>query len=407
MPRFDYTGRDNNGARTRGTIEAGSPDAAAGQLIELGITPLDIRPGRARDERTLRQRLGFDRPNRTDVIMFARQMYTLTRSGVPLIRGLTRLAESTRNPVLAATIREIIDDLEAGRELSGALARHPRLFSPLYISMVRVGESSGRMEEAFERISGYLEGEREIIDRVKAAVRYPALVVVAMGVAVFVLMSWVIPTFARVFERFDAQLPLATRALIGVSGFFAAYWPLLLGLVAIAWLGVRAWKRSDSGRLAWDRRKLGVPVIGDILLRATLARFARAFSMAHRSGVPILEAMGVIAAAVDNAWITRKVLEMRAGLERGEALSRTAMRAGVFTPLVVQMLAIGEETGRIDDMIDEVAEFYEREVEYDVRNLSTLIEPVLTVGIGLLVFLLALGVFLPMWDLGQAALGAR
>lgn len=404
MPRFEYTGRDPAGARVTGALDAGSLDAAVDQLFEQGITPLDVSE-RAVATAGLRRRLRLDRPRREDIILFTRQMYTLTRSGVPLIRGLTRLAESTRNPVLAAAIGEIIDDLEAGRELSGALARHPRLFSPLYVSMVRVGESSGRMEEAFQRVFEYLESEKGTVDRVKAAVRYPALVVIAIVVAVFVLMTWVIPTFARVFERFDAALPLATRVLIGVSGFFAEYWPVLLGLAALGWLGGRAWKRTEHGRLTWDRNKLRVPVIGSIVLRATLARFARAFSMAHRSGVPILETMSVIAAAVDNAWITRKVLEMRAGLERGEALSRTAMRAGVFTPLVVQMLAIGEETGRIEDMIDEVAEFYEREVEYDVRNLSTLIEPVLTIGIGLLVFLLALGVFLPMWELGQAALG--
>lgn len=406
MPRFEYTGRDPAGARVTGALDAGSLDAAVDQLFEQGITPLDVSE-RAVATAGLRRRLRLDRPRREDIILFTRQMYTLTRSGVPLIRGLTRLAESTRNPVLAAAIGDIIDDLEAGRELSGALARHPRLFSPLYVSMVRVGESSGRMEEAFQRVFEYLESEKETVERVKAAVRYPALVVIAIVVAVFVLMTWVIPTFARVFERFDTALPLATRVLIGVSGFFAEYWPVLLGLAALGWLGVRAWQRTEHGRLAWDRNKLRVPVIGSILLRATLARFARAFSMAHRSGVPILETMSVIAAAVDNAWITRKVHDMRAGLERGEALSRTAMRAGVFTPLVVQMLAIGEETGRIEDMIDEVAEFYEREVEYDVRNLSTLIEPVLTIGIGLLVFLLALGVFLPMWELGQAALGSR
>ena len=406
MPRFEYTGRDPAGARVTGALDAGSLDAAVDQLFAQGITPLDVSE-RAVATAGLRRRLRLDRPRREDIILFTRQMYTLTRSGVPLIRGLTRLAESTRNPVLAAAIGDIIDDLEAGRELSGALARHPRLFSPLYVSMVRVGESSGRMEEAFQRVFEYLESEKETVERVKAAVRYPTLVVIAIVVAVFVLMTWVIPTFARVFERFDTALPLATRALIAVSGFFAEYWPVLLGLVALGWLGVRAWKRTEHGRLAWDRNKLRVPVIGSILLRATLARFARAFSMAHRSGVPILETMSVIAAAVDNAWITRKVHDMRAGLERGEALSRTAMRTGVFTPLVVQMLAIGEETGRIEDMIDEVAEFYEREVEYDVRNLSTLIEPALTIGIGLLVFLLALGVFLPMWELGQAALGSR
>lgn len=407
MPRFDYTGRDNNGARTRGTIEAGSPDAAAGQLIELGITPLDIRPGRARDDRTLRQRLGFDRPNRTDVIMFARQMYTLTRSGVPLIRGLTGLAESTRNPVMRETIEALIDDLESGRELAGAMARHPAVFSPLFVSIVRVGETSGRLEESFERIYRYLEVEKDTMQRIKTAMRYPTIVVIAMVVAIMVLMTFVVPVFANVFERFDAELPLPTQVLIAVSGFFSAYWWALLVLAVLAWIGFRQWTRTEAGAEAWGRRKLGIPIVGSIMMRGTLSRFARALSMAQRSGVPILEALNVVATAVDNPWMTRKILVMREGVEHGEALSRTAARSGVFTPLVIQMLTVGEETGRIDELIDEVAEFYEREVAYDVQNLSTLIEPVLTVGLAILVFILALGIFLPLWDLGQAALGGR
>ena len=407
MPRFDYAGRDANGARTSGTIDAGSLDAAAGQLFELGITPLDIRPGRQGEQRSLARRLGFGRPKRADVILFARQMYTLTRSGVPLIRGLTRLAESTRNPVMKETIETIIDDLEAGRELAGAMARHPSVFSPLFVSIVRVGESSGRLEESFERMYQYLEREKDTMQRIKTAVRYPSIVLVVMAIAVMVLMTFVVPVFARVFERFNAELPLPTQILIAVSGFFASYWWALLLLAVLGWFGFRQWTRTEEGALSWGRKQLRIPIIGDILLRGTLARFARALSMAQRSGVPILEALNVVASAVDNAWVTRKVLDMREGIEHGEALSRTATRSGVFTPMVVQMLAVGEETGRIDEMVDEVAEFYEREVAYDVQNLSTLIEPVLTIGMAILVFILALGIFLPLWDLGQAALGGR
>jgi len=407
MPRFEYSGRDRSGARVNGAVEAGSLDAAVGQLFEQGVTPVEVNE-RASDTRPgLRRQLGMDDPKRTDLILFTRQMYTLTRSGVPLIRGLTQLAESTRNPVLADAVREIIDDLEAGRELAGALARHPRIFAPLYVSMVRVGESSGRLEEAFERMYRYLESEQEIIQQIKAAVRYPAIVIATMCVAVFILMTYVIPVFAKVYDKFDTELPLPTRILIDISGFFSEYWWLVICLVVLAWVGFRQWCRTEDGALTWDRRKLGIPVIGDILLRGTLSRFARAFAMAHRSGVPILEAMNVVASAVDNVYVSRKVLDMREGIERGESLSRTAARSEVFTPLVIQMLAVGEETGRVDEMVEEVAEFYEREVEYDVKNLSTLIEPVLTVGLGILVFLLALGVFLPMWDLGSAALGSR
>ncbi|MDZ7829091.1 MAG: type II secretion system F family protein [Halofilum sp. (in: g-proteobacteria)] len=407
MPRFEYQGRDRAGARTSGIIDAGSLDSAAGQLMELGITPLDIRAGAQPKSDSLRRRLGMDRPRRVDVIMFARQMYTITRSGVPLIQGLTRLAESTRNPVMRETIEAIIDDLESGRELGGALARHPSVFSPLFVSMVRVGESSGRLEESFERMYLYLERETDTIQRIKSAVRYPAIVVVAMLAAIMVLMTFVVPVFARVFERFNTELPLPTQILISVSGFFANFWWAILLAAVLGFVAFRRWINTEEGALSWGRRKLGIPVVGSILLRGTLARFARALSMAQRSGVPILEALNVVASAVDNAWVTRKILAMREGIEHGEALSRTAARSDVFTPLVIQMLTIGEETGRIDEMVDEVAEFYEREVAYDVQNLSTLIEPVLTIGLAILVFILALGIFLPLWDLGQAALGGR
>ena len=186
-------------------------------------------------------------------------------------------------------------------------------------------------------------------------------------------------------DRFaqHVELPLPTRVLIAISDFFVRYWWALALLLVLAWLGFRQWTRSESGALTWGHKKLGIPVVGSILLRGTLSRFARAFSMSQRSGVPMLESLNVVAGAVDNAWVSRKVLAMREGIEHGEALSRTAARSGVFTPLVIQMLAVGEETGRLDEMVDEVAEFYEREVDYDVRNLSALIEPVLTVGIGL------------------------
>lgn len=405
MPHYRYTGRDEGGARVAGAVEANSLDGAVGQLFERGVTPIEITEQADRGGGDLRHRLGLDRPGRDDIILFARQVYALTRSGVPLIRGLTRLAESTRNPVLQQAIREIIDDLESGRDFAGSLARHPRLFSPLFISMIRVGEASGRLEEAFGRMYEYLEREKETIQKIKTATRYPMFVVIAIAVAMWILMTWIIPVFAEVFGRFDAELPLATRGLIAVSGFFADWWPLMLAAVVGGVFAFRAWVRTDGGRYRWDRFKLRFPIIGDILLRATLARFARAFSMAYRSGVPILETMNVVSGAVDNRYISQHVQDMRAGIERGEELSRVAARAGVFTPLVLQMLAVGEETGRIDEMVDEVADFYEREVDHDVRNLSATIEPVLIVGIGVLIFLLALGVFLPMWDLGGAALG--
>jgi MSHA biogenesis protein MshG len=407
VPRFEYSGRDRGGARVTGAIEANTLDAAVGQLFEQGITPLDVNERAEREGGTdLKRQLGLGQPKREELILFTRQMYALARSGVPLIRGLTQLAESTDNAVLAETIRQVMTDLESGRELAGALARHPHIFRPLYVAIVSVGEQSGRLEEAFGRIYQYLENEQETIQQIKSATLYPRIVLGVMVIAVFVLMTFVVPVFTDLFERFeDAELPLMTRILIGVSNFFVNYWWLLIALAIGGYYGFKSWTKTEQGAVTWDRYKLRVPIIGRILLRGALARFARAFSMAYRSGVPILEALNVVVAAVDNAWIARKVTHMREGIERGEALSRVAQRADVFTPLVVQMLAVGEETGRVEDMVEEVADFYEREVAYDVRHLGSYIEPILIMFMAVLVFILFLGIALPYWEIAMQGAG--
>ena len=407
MPRFEYSGRDRGGARVTGAIEANTLDAAVGQLFEQGITPLDVNERAEREGGTdLKRQLGLGQPKREELILFTRQMYALARSGVPLIRGLTQLAESTDNAVLAETIRQVMTDLESGRELAGALARHPHIFRPLYVAIVSVGEQSGRLEEAFGRIYQYLENEQETIQQIKSATLYPRIVLGVMVIAVFVLMTFVVPVFTDLFERFeDAELPLMTRILIGVSNFFVNYWWLLIALAIGGYYGFKSWTKTEQGAVTWDRHKLRVPIIGRILLRGALARFARAFSMAYRSGVPILEALNVVVAAVDNAWIARKITHMREGIERGEALSRVAQRADVFTPLVVQMLAVGEETGRVEDMVEEVADFYEREVAYDVRHLGSYIEPILIMFMAVLVFILFLGIALPYWEIAMQGAG--
>lgn len=405
MARYRYRLRDADGRSRTGVMEAASAEAVADQLADSGGVPLEIEaaPAAALDIGALWRKLSDRRPETSDLLLFARQAHALTRAGVPIARGFTQLAHSTRNPRLAAAIAAIVEDLESGRELAGSMARHTDVFSPLFIAMMRVGEESGRLDEAFGRMAAYLEHERETANQVRSALRYPTFVVVAIAVAIFILMAYVIPVFARVYSGFDLELPLPTRILIALSNFVAAYWWLLLGLTAAAVVGVRRYVATDAGRLLWDRAKLRLPIIGSILQRATLSRFARAFGMASRSGVPFLQGLGVSARAVDNAFISGRILEMRSGVERGESLVRTAVHADIFTPLVIQMLGVGEETGQVDTMLEEVAVFYEDEVSYDVRRLADLIQPILTAGIGVIVFILALGVFLPMWDLTKLA----
>jgi MSHA biogenesis protein MshG len=335
-------------------------------------------------------------------MLFSRQMYTLLKAGVPIMRALVGLQESTTNKTFANVIREIRESLDAGRELSPSLARQPRIFTPFYVSMIRVGEMTGQLEEVFLRMFHHLEFEKFMREQVKSAIRYPSFVIATMAVAILVINLFVIPAFARVYKGFNAQLPFMTQLLIDFSNFTVAWWPVILIGVIGAVFGFRWWTNTPAGSLTWDEWKLKIPIAGKIVLKATLSRFARSFALASRSGVPVVQALTTVAQTVDNDFVARKVEKMREGVERGESVLRTAIGAGVFTPVVLQMIAVGEESGSVDDMMQEVAELYQREVEYELKTLSSQIEPILIICLAVLVLILALGVFLPIWDLGKA-----
>ncbi len=388
-------------------MEAASSQAVASQLLSAGATPVDISEAApAGIDIDLARWLPGGRVALPDLILFCRQMYALNKAGVPLVRGLKGLTESTRQAEFRAVIEQIAEDVQGGRELSAAMGAHPRVFSNLVVAMVRVGENTGRLEEAFLRIGQYLELERDTRERISAALRYPALVVFAIGIAIGVINVMVIPAFASVFARAHAELPLPTRVLVAISDVFVAWWPWMLAALLCAGIAVHGWLRTSAGRYRWDRLKLRLPVIGSIIHRATLSRFARAFAMAAGAGVPLLQTLAVVSRALGNEFVGERVLQMRNGIERGDTLSRTAAATNLFTPLTLQMMAVGEETGQVDEMLEEVAGFYEREVDYEIKNLSAAIEPILIVAVGVMVLVVALGVFLPMWDLA-AGVGLR
>ena len=404
MNTYRYRVRDADGQLREGRLQADSEQAAAAQLLDSGASPLEIAEERSGGgERKSLAALFEPKIRLDDLILFSRQMYSITKAGVPIIQGLARLAESTPNPRFAEVLREISRDLEGGREISAAFARHADIFGTLYVSILRVGEMTGQIETAFHSMYDYLQRDKVVIDRVKAAMRYPMFVIIAIGVAIGVLTVLVIPTFADVFASVNMQLPLATRIILAVSQFARDYWPLVLAAIAAAVVAFRRWTATETGRLTWDRTLLRIPKLGDVLLRATLARFTRAMGVAMTAGVPITQALAGVARASGNMYVAEKILSMRNGVERGDTLLRTAASARVFTPVVLQMIAVGEETGQLDTMMLEVADFYDREVEYDIANLSCIIEPVLTVVVGIMVLVLALGIFLPMWDLTQLA----
>jgi MSHA biogenesis protein MshG len=407
VPFFAYKGRNARGEMLQGVLEGADTGAVANQLFSTGITPVDIteakKPMSAASEQGWLEALLERKVTSLDVQMFSRQLYTLLRSGVPIMRGLAGLQESATSPAFARVIRDLRESLDSGRELSAAMRRHPDIFDNFYLSMVRVGEMTGRLEEVFLRLFDHLEFDRDMRNRVKSALRYPIFVVIAMVLAILVVNIFVIPEFEKVFASLKTELPLMTRILIGLSRFTVNYWHVLLGASIGVVLMVRAWVNTPAGRYEWDRRKLRIPIAGKIILKGTMARFARSFALSSRSGVPIVAALTTVSQTVDNAYLCARIEQMRDGVERGESILRTAGAAGVFTPIVMQMIAVGEEAGSLDDLMDEIALMYEREVDYELKTLSAQIEPILIVFLGILVLVLALGIFLPIWDLGKAA----
>jgi MSHA biogenesis protein MshG len=410
LPVFAYTARNARRERVEGLVEGADSRAVAGQLSSDGLVPLSITPtsasASAQSATPWHSRLATA-VTPLEVQLFSRQLHALLKAGVPLMRALAGLEESATSRAFAAVLAKLRGSLDSGRELSTALRQHPRVFSNFYVSMVQVGEMTGRLDGIFLRLFDYMEFDRAMRERVRNALRYPAFVLGTMAVALAVINFLVLPAFARVYGRIDADLPLLTRALFAVSGALVAYWPLMVLLVLAAVVLARAQLSSAAGRLRWDRLKLRLPVVGDILLKAALARFARSFALATNSGVPVLTALGVVAITVDNAHIAARIDGMGDSLGRGESILRAATQAGVFTPVVLQMIAVGEEAGELGSLMDEVAGMYEREVDYQLSTLSARIEPVLIVVLGVIVLLLALGVFLPVWGLGAAMLHPR
>ena len=361
MALFQYRGRNQRGEVVKGKLEGQSAEAVATQLFNSGITPVDIAEAATVSDFTgpLREWLAQSRGvTLVDLILFNRQMYTLLKAGVPIMQALRGLRETSQNPALAKIIASLSEGLDTGLDLSTAMKRHPAVFSNLFVSMIQVGETTGSLELAFLQLAEYLEREKDTRDRVKAAVRYPQFVIVAMIIAMFILNYWVIPAFAKVYSSFRIELPLVTRILIATSRFTVSYWYIMLGTVVAAVAGTRYYLHTPNGRYRWHKWKLRLPVIGPILYKSTLGRFSRALATMIRAGIPLVQGMTVVARAVDNDYVSERILQMRDGIERGETIARTAAATGMFPSLVV---------------------------------------------LGVLVLILALGVFLPMWDLVKVA----
>jgi MSHA biogenesis protein MshG len=405
MPLFTYKGRDSKGTLVQGVQESQDINTLASQLFGLNITPIEILAKEAASgSKNISINLFEEKIETIDVMLFSRQMYTLLKAGIPIMNALNGLQASTNNKAFASVVGDIRSSLGSGRELSAALSQHPKVFSNFYINMVRVGETTGMLDTVFLRLFDHLEFERFMHDQIKSALRYPTFVVIAMAVAIVVVNLFVIPAFAKVFQSFGAELPLMTRILLGFSHFMVAAWPyLLVGIIGAVFL-FRSYINTSVGKFKWDSFKLKTPLAGKIIHKATMSRFARSFALASKSGVPITSGLKLVAQTADNDYVAYKIEQMREGVERGESILRTATNSGVFNPIVLQMIAVGEESGALDDLMQEVADMYQRDVEYEIKTLGAQIEPILIVFLGVMVLILALGIFLPIWDLGNVAL---
>lgn len=411
MAYFVYTARDRSGASVDGNMEADSSSRVADALLQQGLTPLQISQKNKpveqteADLNTTLEQWFAPKVKIEDVIMLSRQLRTLLKAGVPILRGLLGLAETVENKSLAKALKDVHHQLQSGLSLSAALAKHGTIFSPLFVSLVKVGEDTGRLDQAFAHLADYLLQEKDTAEKIKSATRYPMTVMFAILVAVVIINVWIIPSFANSFARYGSDLPFLTQILMMTSDVFVHGWPfLLVFLVGGGFVG-RMWLATDNGRYLYAKWKLSIPLVGPILRKATLSRLTQSLSMVMRSGVPLSQGLVVVADVVDNAYVSKSVLQMREKITSGESVSRAAAATGLFTPLVLQMIAVGEESGALDELLEETAHHYHDEVSYEVSRLSEAIEPIVITIIGAMVTVLALGVFLPMWDMASIARG--
>ena len=402
MASFAYRGRNADGATVNGRVEAPNLDAAAEQLFGNRITPLDIREAEdtATGNVSLRQILSSDRISDVERITFARQMHNLTKAGLPLDRAIRGLEASLANPGFKRVLRDVVANLERGNTLADALAQHPKVFNDLFISLVNVGENTGRLDLAFADLAKYIEVERTTSKQLKSATRYPMFVLAAMAGAIAVITVFVIPAFSGVFERMGTSLPWQTKALITTSDFAVTFWPLIVGLSMLSYGVFKFWSLSHQGGIQWPESKLGSRL---------LAAFLNAL---HWGGLQkpsqlwgALECPSFGRCLSSQKWWATSTSDqklLRWGVGSAEASLYTSLlkEATSSSLLVLQMIAVGEESGNLPDLLDEVSDFYDGEIEYDLNRLTESIEPILIIFIAALVLILALGVFLPIWDLG-------
>lgn len=399
LPHYKYTASDFSLKKTQGEITAQNEREARKTLRNSDLFVITIRASEKKRESGTFSALRERRIALNEVTLFSRQFATLIDSGVAISRALFLLARNAKNPSFAKVLRGVTSDIEAGVSLSAALEKHNSVFPSIYTDMVAAGEMSGALPEVLNRLATYLENDKSIRAKVKSAFIYPAVVSVVAVAVVFLMLLLVIPRFIPLFDGMGVALPLPTRVLISLSQLLQEYWwAIPISLVALV-LFVKFYGKTTSGKRLFDRIKLNLPIVGDIVTKAAVARFCRTLETLQRSGVPLVQSLTIVGKASGNVVIQEAVEAAITNLERGEGISAPLEKTKVFPFLVTQMLSIGEETGDLERILSKIADFYEEEVNTAVRGMTALIEPVITVVIGVLVGFIALAIIAPMYEL--------
>ena len=401
MPTFEYHGRDNEGRSVKGRRLSQSADNLSMQLLKEGVTPISIQLTGEKPSALDALKEWYERRNinMEELGMFARQMHTLTKTGVPITTALRQLSENSRTLYMATALNGIVQGLESGKDLASAMQEYPAVFTPLMISMIRVGQNSGRLDEAFLRLNQYLDLEATALKRTKTALRYPMFILVSVFAAIILVNIFVIPTFANIFKQSNIDLPVVTKILISVSSFFINDWLILIIGIALCVGWIYYYLHTPKGRYNWDKYSLRIPVIGMILRRIILLRFAQSFSVIINSGIPMLEGIGLVAATLGNTYAIKEVLSLQDSIQHGKSITQAIATTHLFTTLEMQTMAVSEETGELANMLDQIAIYYQREVDYDLKRLNDIIEPVLIIGLSLVILILAFAVYLPIWNM--------
>lgn len=406
MEIYKYRGRNKNGDLIQGTVEAPNEQGAVNWMMASGISPIDVSVQRdplAGQPAWFRALQGGGRLGAKELLLLTRQLGTLVKAGVPLIQAIDGLKNSSRNPAMSELLRSLHAALNRGAELSVAMAEHPKFFGEYYVNMVRVGESSGQLDEIFQRLFEQIDFDRRMRSKIKSVLRYPTFVMIAILAAITIMTVYIIPVFSKVYDNMNVELPGLTLALIGFSNFVARHWVIVIVFIGLMAAGVVYALPTTQGRLYWDRIKLKLPVIGPVLQKATIARFCRAFATATRSGVPVITGLGLVARVVDNRFLESRILQIRDSVSSGQPLLRSFLLADIFSPVELQMIAVGESSGNIEAMVQQLAILYQEEIEYEANQLAQNLEPILLIFMAILVTILMLGIFMPMWNLSQLA----